>query len=100
LAKPALNFPDGPWVSLLEKAYRLFDAVAADGFTIPRWSLGGGTVLMFHYAHRKSKDIVFLFQILSFSAISTLELVAAVMMITDSASIRDVILFPHMRAES
>lgn len=57
LAKPALNFPDGPWVSLLEKAYRLFDAVAADGFTIPRWSLGGGTVLMFHYAHRKSKDI-------------------------------------------
>ena len=57
LAKPALNFPDGPWVSLLEKAYRLFDAVAADGFTIPHWSLGGGTVLMFHYAHRKSKDI-------------------------------------------
>jgi len=57
LAKPELNFPDGPWITLLEKAYSLFDSVAADGFTIPRWSLGGGTVLMFHYAHRKSKDI-------------------------------------------
>jgi len=57
LAKPTLNFPDGPWISLLEKAYRLLDAVAADGFNIPRWSLGGGTVLMFHYAHRRSKDI-------------------------------------------
>ena len=56
LAKPALNFPDGPWISLLEKAYSLFDAVAADGFNIPRWSLGGGTVLMFHYAHRRSKE--------------------------------------------
>lgn len=57
LAKPALNFPDGPWITLLEKAYSLFDSVASDGFTIPRWSLGGGTVLMFHYAHRRSKDI-------------------------------------------
>lgn len=57
LVKPALNFPDGPWVTLLEKAYSLFDSVAADGFSIPRWSLGGGTVLMFHYAHRRSKDI-------------------------------------------
>lgn len=57
MAKHALNFPDGPWITLLEKAYRLFDSVTSDGFTIPRWSLGGGTVLMFHYAHRKSKDI-------------------------------------------
>lgn len=57
MAKPALNFPHGPWVNLLEKAYNLFDSVASDGFTIPRWSLGGGTVLMFHYAHRLSKDI-------------------------------------------
>lgn len=57
LAKPALNFPDGPWITLLEKAYKLLDDVASDGITIPRWSLGGGTVLMFHYAHRKSKDI-------------------------------------------
>lgn len=57
LLKPALNFPDGPWIPLLEKTYILFDSVASDGFTIPRWSLGGGTVLMFHYAHRRSKDI-------------------------------------------
>lgn len=57
MAKTALNFPDGPWIRLLEQAYSLFDAVASDGCTIPRWSLGGGTVLMFHYAHRKSKDI-------------------------------------------
>lgn len=57
MAKSVLNFPDGTWITLLEKAYSLFDSVAADGFTIPRWSLGGGTVLMFHYAHRKSKDI-------------------------------------------
>jgi hypothetical protein len=33
------------------------DSVASDGFTLPRWSLGGGTVLMFYFAHRKSKDI-------------------------------------------
>ncbi|WP_081880913.1 nucleotidyl transferase AbiEii/AbiGii toxin family protein [Methylotenera sp. L2L1] len=42
---------------LLEKAYMLFDAVASDGFSVPIWSLGGGTVLMFYYAHRRSKDI-------------------------------------------
>jgi hypothetical protein len=57
LLKPPLNFPDGPWVSLLQQAYRLLDAVSSDGYTLPRWSLGGGTVLMFYYAHRKSKDI-------------------------------------------
>jgi hypothetical protein len=57
LAKPELSFPEGPWKVLLEKAYSLFDAVASDGFAIPLWSMGGGTVLMFHYAHRKSKDI-------------------------------------------
>jgi hypothetical protein len=57
LAKPELNFPEGPWKTLLEKAYGLFDSVTSDGFTPPIWSLGGGTVLMFHFAHRKSKDI-------------------------------------------
>jgi len=25
LVKPALNFPDGPWITLLEKAYMRFD---------------------------------------------------------------------------
>jgi hypothetical protein len=33
------------------------DSIKSDGFTLSRWSLGGGTVLMFYYAHRKSKDI-------------------------------------------
>jgi len=33
------------------------ESIQSDGFTLPRWSLGGGTVLMFYYAHRKSKDI-------------------------------------------
>jgi hypothetical protein len=57
LVKPSLYFPEGPWKSLLEKAYLLMDAISSDGITIPRWSLGGGTVLMFYYGHRKSKDI-------------------------------------------
>lgn len=52
-----LNFPVGEWQSLLSQAYRLLDSVSSDGIEIPRWSLGGGTVLMFHYAHRLSKDI-------------------------------------------
>jgi hypothetical protein len=57
LVKLSLNFPEGPWKTLLEEAFRLMDSVSSDGFTLPRWSLGGGTVLMFYYAHRKSKDI-------------------------------------------
>lgn len=57
MVKSPLNFPDGPWKSLLEKTLWLMDAIETDGFTLPRWSLGGGTVLMFYYAHRKSKDI-------------------------------------------
>jgi len=52
-----LKFPDGPWKSLLSQAYTLFDTISNDGILIPRWSLGGGTVLMFYYGHRKSKDI-------------------------------------------
>ena len=52
-----LQFPDGAWQSLLMQAFRLLDAVAADGVEVPRWSLGGGTVLMFYYGHRLSKDI-------------------------------------------
>lgn len=56
-AKSALNFPSGEWQSLLVKAYYLLDAIAAQGINVPQWSLGGGTVLMFHYQHRLSKDI-------------------------------------------
>jgi hypothetical protein len=57
LVKSSLHFPAGPWKSLLEKTFWLMDSIQSDGFTLPRWSLGGGTVLMFYYAHRKSKDI-------------------------------------------
>jgi len=35
----------------------LLDEVQSQGHAIPQWSLGGGTVLMFHYQHRLSKDI-------------------------------------------
>lgn len=52
-----LQFPEGAWQGLLTQAFSLLDAVAADGVEVPRWSLGGGTVLMFYYAHRLSKDI-------------------------------------------
>lgn len=57
MVKPPLNFPEGPWKSLLERAFWLMESIQSDGYTLPRWSLGGGTVLMFYYAHRKSKDI-------------------------------------------
>lgn len=57
MVKPPLNFPEGPWKSLLERALWLMESIKSDGYTLPRWSLGGGTVLMFYYAHRKSKDI-------------------------------------------
>lgn len=57
MVKPPLNFPEGPWKILLEKAFWLMDSIQSDGYTLPRWSLGGGTVLMFYYGHRKSKDI-------------------------------------------
>lgn len=46
--------PDGPWASLLERGLRILKSQPAlEG----RWTLGGGTVLMFRYAHRRSKDI-------------------------------------------
>jgi hypothetical protein len=52
-----LNFPEGAWQSLFIKAMDLLDQIHASGITVPKWSLGGGTVLMFHYQHRLSKDI-------------------------------------------
>jgi hypothetical protein len=57
LDKHLLHFPDGPWEPLLEQAYKLIDEISEAGIKIPDWSMGGGTVLMFHYQHRKSKDI-------------------------------------------
>lgn len=40
------------WQTLLEQAIQLLDAVGATD-----WAVGGGTVLMLHYAHRTSRDV-------------------------------------------
>lgn len=52
-----LQLPAGVRQRLLAQAFILLDAVAADGVKVPRWSLGGGKVLMFYYEHQLSKDI-------------------------------------------
>ncbi|MHB0928020.1 MAG: nucleotidyl transferase AbiEii/AbiGii toxin family protein [Candidatus Nanopelagicales bacterium] len=42
---------------LTTRPHRLVDAAEAEcGFDVP-WSLGGGTVLMFRFNHRLSRDI-------------------------------------------
>ncbi|MBE7427573.1 MAG: nucleotidyl transferase AbiEii/AbiGii toxin family protein [Burkholderiaceae bacterium] len=51
------RLPAGPWRVLLTHAFRLIDELSAHGLTDPFWTLGGGTVLMFRYRHRRSKDI-------------------------------------------
>ena len=52
------DLPPGPWVGLLDKACKLIDELKKHaGIADPFWTLGGGTVLMFRYRHRKSKDI-------------------------------------------
>lgn len=52
-----LIFPEGAWQSLFKKAMALLSQINDSGIEVPKWSLGGGTVLMFHYEHRLSKDI-------------------------------------------
>jgi hypothetical protein len=47
------------WSQILAVAYALFDDLETKGFGIPPFSLGGGTVLMFRFQHRLSKDIDF-----------------------------------------
>ena len=50
--------PSGPWEILFQRALRLVDDFRRHGgLADPFWTLGGGTVLMFRYAHRISKDI-------------------------------------------
>ena len=50
--------PSGPWDILFQRALRLVDDFRRHGgLADPFWTLGGGTVLMFRYAHRISKDI-------------------------------------------
>ena len=49
---------EGPWQSLLSHAFQLLDDMQLhSGVANPFWTLGGGTVLMLRYAHRRSKDI-------------------------------------------
>jgi predicted nucleotidyltransferase component of viral defense system len=51
------RLPTGPWKDLLGHAIRLVDEIALHGTKDPFWTLGGGTVLMLRYRHRRSKDI-------------------------------------------
>ena len=50
--------PDS-WRDIIASAFRLLDDATARGFGYPPFSLGGGTVLMFRFQHRLSKDIDF-----------------------------------------
>jgi hypothetical protein len=47
------------WSAIIASAYALFDDLARKGYENPPFSLGGGTVLMFRFKHRLSKDIDF-----------------------------------------
>ena len=50
--------PPGAWEQLLPRALRLVDEIERHGgLADPFWTFGGGTVLMFRYGHRLSKDI-------------------------------------------
>jgi hypothetical protein len=50
--------PAGPWEVLFRRALRLVDDIQRHGgLADPFWTFGGGTVLMFRYGHRLSKDI-------------------------------------------
>jgi hypothetical protein len=52
------SLPGGAWESLFPRALLLIDDLQQHGgLSHPFWTLGGGTVLMFRYQHRLSKDI-------------------------------------------
>jgi len=51
------KLPRGEWRILLGHALTLVDEIARRGTPDPFWTLGGGTVLMLRYRHRRSKDI-------------------------------------------
>lgn len=52
------SLPTGPWQPLFARAVLLLDDLRnATAMPHPFWTLGGGTVLMFRYDHRASKDI-------------------------------------------
>lgn len=50
--------PTGAWEPLFARALILVDDFGRlGGLRNPFWTLGGGTVLMFRYGHRISKDV-------------------------------------------
>jgi hypothetical protein len=52
------SLPSGPWEVLFQRALMLVDDIQRHGgLADPFWTFGGGTVLMFRYGHRLSKDI-------------------------------------------
>ena len=52
------SLPPGAWEALFPRALTLIDEIRTyGGIADPFWTLGGGTVLMFRYRHRLSKDI-------------------------------------------
>jgi len=53
------ELPDGVWKDLFPHALSIIEDIKRPGTPDPFWTFGGGTVLMFRYQHRLSKDIDF-----------------------------------------
>ena len=51
------DLPNGVWKDLLPHALSIIEDIERHGTPNPFWTFGGGTVLMFRYNHRLSKDI-------------------------------------------
>ncbi len=51
------DLPEGTWKDLFFHARSIIEDIKHHGTPDPFWTFGGGTVLMFRYQHRLSKDI-------------------------------------------
>jgi hypothetical protein len=56
---PAVNVTRDSWRDMLASAVAIFEDLERKGFGWPDIAMGGGTVLMFRFEHRLSKDIDF-----------------------------------------
>jgi hypothetical protein len=56
---PAVNVTRDSWKEMLASAVAIFEDLEGKGFRRPDVVIGGGTVLMFRFEHRLSKDIDF-----------------------------------------
>jgi hypothetical protein len=56
---PTQNVTPDSWKQILASAVAIFDDLEKKGFGSPAAVIGGGTVLMFRFEHRLSKDIDF-----------------------------------------